>query len=169
MAPNYKTRSAHAGQDNGRPEPSCGCTDVSPRASQNVPTRKPTLIMQHLVGCCVLSVGRLGLGTQWPAPCYLDQLRTRSGTDYRILLEPYILSVPRAVHANTRPAGGAHYPWRCEAAVIPRPPGTGASPLGSRHVPPRARRPRMSECQQRVSIREISEPQARRRTFPFIF
>ena len=137
MAPDFKTRSTHAGQDNGRPELTVDAQMyVSPRVSQNVPTRKPTLIMQHLVGCRILSVGRMGLGSQWPAPCYLDQLRTRSGpgtarggifcTSCSI---PFI-SASRSTcisAADVRPAtqdkpDGAHYPWRCEAAVIPRPP-----------------------------------------------
>ena len=135
-ATNFKTRSAHAGQDNGRPELTVHLQMyyVSPRASQGVPTRKPTLIMRHLVGCRVLSVGRMGLGNQWAAPCYLDQLRARPGTAQgRILVAAYILSVAPTVHAYLQPMSDLRhktrrtghttwYPWRCEARVIPRPP-----------------------------------------------
>ncbi len=112
--------------------------------------------MQHLVGCRVLSVGRMGLGNLWQAPCYLDQLRTKSGTaENRIFRTScsILLSVPPAVHAYLQPMSDLRHkarrrstlPVEMRGCSHPAPPqGKWASPLGSRHVPPRARRP---ECQ----------------------
>ena len=106
-----------------------------------------------------------------------DEVRDSREQDIPYFLQHTFISASRGTcisAADVRPATQGKtegHPTRGDARLQSSraAPGQVGFSAGITTCPTEGQKARMSECQQRVSIREISEPQARRCTFPFIF